>query len=81
MTNEKIIDAEFDKDDCSSFDSPISAYKAGFRAAERLAKIDVLEEIHKDIEGNMSYGIESRDYKRDILNIVYKKIQSLKAGN
>lgn len=47
---------------------------------ERLAKIDVLEEIHKDIEGNMSYGIESRNYKRDVLNIVYKKIQSLKAG-
>ncbi len=45
MMDEKIIDAEFNKDDCSPFDSPISAYKAGFRAAERLAKIEVLEEL------------------------------------
>ena len=45
MTDEKIIDAEFDKDDAGPFDSPISAYKAGFRAAERSAKIEVLAEI------------------------------------
>lgn len=45
MTDEKIIDAEFDKDDCGPFNSPISAYKAGFRAAERLAKIEVLESV------------------------------------
>ena len=43
MTDEKVIDAEFDKDDCGPFDSPISAYKAGFRTAERLAKIEVIE--------------------------------------
>lgn len=45
MTDEKIIDAEFDKDDCGPFNSPIAAYKAGFRAAERLAKIEVLESV------------------------------------
>lgn len=45
MTDEKIIDAEFSKDDCGPFNSPISAYKAGFRAAERLAKIEVLESV------------------------------------
>ena len=45
MTDEKIIDAEFDKDDCGPFNSPISAYKAGFHAAERLAKIEVLESV------------------------------------
>ena len=51
MIDEKIIDTEFDKDDVGPFDSPMSAYKAGFRTAERLAKIEALEEVLDIVDG------------------------------
>lgn len=87
MTDEKVIDAEFDKDDCGPFDSPISAYKAGFRTAERLVKIEVLNGLGRfinmitdqDIAGEQeeSYYLACKHFKHEIEN----QIAQLKAGN
>jgi hypothetical protein len=77
MTDEKIIDAEFDKDDCGPFDSPISAYKAGFRTAERLAKIEVLEEVFEMVKSWSFYtGLSHENACASIENM----IGNLKAG-